>query len=130
MDGECHASLWGRYHFENELGYLAGCLRAMYALMETPDRTMDADLLCQLHDLAVADVFKRGSPPLHARFQLGYRTQPVEFALHLGRNCSAQGAGRVSQLHGRYQRLDRGRTANVRARRTADRTCSQPQAVL
>ncbi|TCK49400.1 hypothetical protein C8F00_1806 [Xanthomonas vasicola] len=91
MDGECHASLWGRYHFENELGYLAGCLRAMYALMETPDRTMDADLLCQLHDLAVADVFKRGSPPLHARFQLGYRTQPVEFALHLGRNCSAQG---------------------------------------
>ncbi|WP_244953554.1 hypothetical protein WCN79_05100 [Xanthomonas axonopodis pv. vasculorum] len=91
MDGECHASSWGRYHFGNELGYLVGCLRAMHALMDNPDRVLDADLLCQLHDLAVADVFKRSSPPLRARFQLGYRMQPVEFALHLGRNYSAQG---------------------------------------
>ncbi|WP_238319529.1 hypothetical protein [Xanthomonas maliensis] len=91
MDGECHASPWGRYHFENELGYLVGCLRALHALVGARDRAMDAQLLCQLHDLAVAGVYKRSSPPLRDRFRLGYRAQPVEFALSLGRNCSAQG---------------------------------------
>lgn len=91
MDGECHESSWGKYYFENELGYMVGCLRAFGALMEAHDRILDAHLLCQLHDLAVADVFKRSSPPLRERFQSGYRAQPVEFALSLGRNCSAQG---------------------------------------
>lgn len=91
MDGECHESSWGKYHFENELGYMVGCLRAFGALMQAHDRILDAHLLCQLHDLAVGDVFKRSSAPLRERFQSGYRAQSVEFALSLGRNCTAQG---------------------------------------
>lgn len=91
VDGDAWTSDLGKYHFDNELGYMAGCLRAFRYLMSTRGQRLDARMLAKAHDVAVEAAFKRMPTPLVHRFQLGYRSQSVAFALIEGRNCSAEG---------------------------------------
>lgn len=100
MDGDAWSSELGQYHFENELGYLAGCLRAFRYLMSTRGHNLDAPMLCRTHDVAVEGAFKRLPVPLVHRYQLGFRTQSVSFPLIPGRNCSAAGLAEHGQMPG------------------------------
>jgi hypothetical protein len=91
MDAEHWSSELGRYHFENELGYLAGCLRAFRHLMSLDGRPLTAEALCEVHDVAVCEAFRRAPVPMTHPFQLGYRSQAVSFPLIEGRNFTALG---------------------------------------
>jgi hypothetical protein len=100
MDGDAWTSDLGKYHFDNELGYMAGCLRAFKYLMLTRGQRLDARMLAKTHDVAIEAAFKRMPTPLVHRFQLGYRSQSVAFSLIEGRNCSAEG---LREFHSRAE---------------------------
>ncbi|SFD64664.1 hypothetical protein [Paracidovorax konjaci] len=91
MDASDWSSELGRHHFENELGYMAGCLQALRRLASLGDAPLTAATLMEIHDVAIGKSFRRAPEPMQDRFQTGYRSKEVSFALMDGRNCSAAG---------------------------------------
>ena len=123
MDGDAWTSDLGKYHFDNELGYMAGCLRAFRYLMSTRGQRLDARMLAKAHDVAVEVAFKRMPTPLVHRFQLGYRCQSVAFALIEGRNCSAEG---LREFRSRAEAATVGFRSRLRRRAWRDCSPSRP----
>ncbi|ADX46041.1 hypothetical protein Acav_2129 [Paracidovorax avenae ATCC 19860] len=91
MDASDWSSELGRYHFENELGYMAGCFQALRRLMSLGRAPLTADTLLEIHDVAIGNAFRRVPTPMQERFQKGYRSRAVSFPLIEGRNHTAAG---------------------------------------
>jgi hypothetical protein len=89
MDGKHHDE--GKFHFDNERGYLAGMLSALNQMLSQIEAPLTANMYESLHDAAVSDVHQRDKMGPESVFRQGFRdNQAVQFGL-TDRNASESG---------------------------------------